>query len=76
MKEDTDKILQIQLMRTPRKDQYLCHYDKHGQHFVKSGYELALKLKFSDNPRSSDSSQNQWSIIWSSELPKKLRFSC
>lgn len=53
MKEDTDKILQIQLMRTPRKDQY----------FVKSGYELALKLKFSDNPRSSDSSQNQWSII-------------
>ena len=43
----------------------------HGRYSVKSGYQIALKLKFPDNPCSSDSSLSQWNIIWATELPEK-----
>ncbi|KAH9724434.1 putative reverse transcriptase/RNA-dependent DNA polymerase [Citrus sinensis] len=73
MKEDAAMIVRIQLPKTPKPDQYLWHYDKYGQYSVKSGYQIALKLKCPDSPCSSDSSLSQWNVIWAAELPEKIK---
>ncbi|KAH9695348.1 putative reverse transcriptase/RNA-dependent DNA polymerase [Citrus sinensis] len=73
MKEDAAMIVRIQLPNTPKPDQYLWHYDKYGKYSVKSGYQIALKLKCPDSPCSSDSSLSQWNVIWAAELPEKIK---
>ncbi|KAH9679641.1 putative reverse transcriptase/RNA-dependent DNA polymerase [Citrus sinensis] len=73
MKEDAAMIVRIQLPKTPKPDQYLWHYDKYGQYSVKSGYQIALKLKCPNSPCSSDSSLSQWNVIWAAELPEKIK---
>lgn len=45
IKEDLEVILNIPLSRKKAKDEVMWHYDKRGEYYVKSGYQLALKLK-------------------------------
>lgn len=49
----------------------MWHYDKRGQYSVKSGYQVAMKIKFLDYPSCSAYKQNQWSIVGS--LPYQRR---
>ena len=73
MKEDAQQILNIPLPRTPKPDKLLWHFDKRGEYSVKSGYQVALNLKFPDHPNSSENKQIPWNIIWASELPTKIK---
>lgn len=52
MSEDVDCNLKMMLPRTLRPDQSIWAYDKHGNYLVKSGYQVALRLKFPDYPGS------------------------
>ena len=72
-KMDADVITQIPLPRRSREDELIWHYGKSGQYTVKSGYKTALKIRFPAMPSSSESSKNEWNIIWSIALPKKIR---
>lgn len=53
------------LPRVPNPDKLLWHFDKRGEYTVKSGYQVALKLKFPDQPNNLDSGQLSWNVIWS-----------
>ncbi|KAH9758687.1 hypothetical protein KPL71_016758 [Citrus sinensis] len=55
------------------KDEVMWHYDRKGQYSVKSGYQIALNLKFLVRPTSSAAAQNQWNTIWLLTLPEKIR---
>lgn len=46
LKEDADAILSIPQPRRQRDDQVIWHYDKKGRYSVKSGYQVALNMKF------------------------------
>lgn len=70
-KEVAQKILKIPLPRTPQEDILIWQFDKHGCYSVRSGYQVALKMKFPDNPECSDSSKTQWKVIWSNEISEK-----
>lgn len=52
-KEDSEMIKRIPLPRWPKNDEWLWHYDKKGIYTVRSGYQLALKLKYAEVPTSS-----------------------
>lgn len=73
MKEDANAIMNIPLPRNQNEDQVLWHYDKKGEYSVKSGYQIALKIKFPDIPSNSESRSNQWSVIWTLNLPEKIK---
>lgn len=73
MEEDAQQILMIPLPRTSEPDQPLWHFDRRGEYTVKSGYQVALKLKCPDQPNSSENKQIPWNIIWASELPAKIK---
>ncbi|KAL9411236.1 hypothetical protein AB3S75_044931 [Citrus x aurantiifolia] len=53
VQEDADAIMNIPLPRNHSKDQVIWHYDRKGEYSVKSGYQIALKLKVPDTPSSS-----------------------
>ena len=72
-KMDANVITQIPLPRRSREDELIWHYGKSGQYTVKSGYQTTLKIRFLAMPSSSESSKNEWNIIWSLALPKKIR---
>ncbi|KAH9684606.1 putative reverse transcriptase/RNA-dependent DNA polymerase [Citrus sinensis] len=69
--EDAKAISQIPLPRRPHDDQLIWHYDKRGQYSVKSGYQVAMKIKFPDKP--SCSTRSQWNVIWKLAIPKKIK---
>ena len=50
---DADIIKSIPLPRTPQEDEIIWHYDRKGLYSVKSGYQLALKIKFPEPPTGS-----------------------
>ena len=50
--EDTEAILKISLPLSHKEDSLLWHFDKRGEYTVKNGYQVALKLKFSNQPSS------------------------
>ena len=58
-KMDADTIAKIPLPRRPSEDELIWHYEKNGQYTVKSGYQIALKIKFPAMPSSSDTSKNE-----------------
>ncbi|KAH9761875.1 putative reverse transcriptase/RNA-dependent DNA polymerase [Citrus sinensis] len=55
-KEDAEVIKSIPLPRYPKNDERVWHYDKKGFYTVKSGYQVALKLKYVEAPTSSTES--------------------
>lgn len=73
MEDDAARILSIPLPRSPQLDQLMWHFDKHGNYSVKSGYQVALKLKFAEEASSSDKSKTNWEVIWSKEIPEKIK---
>ena len=72
-KVDADGIVGIPLPRRLAQDQILWHYEKRGQYTVKSGYQVALRLKFPTIPSSSIVTKNQQSIIWILAQPEKTK---
>ncbi|KAH9680916.1 reverse transcriptase domain-containing protein [Citrus sinensis] len=72
-KTDAEAIVKILLPRRPMKEEVMWHYDRKGQYLVKSGYQIALNLKFPARPTSSAAEQNQWNTIWMLTLPEKIR---
>ncbi|XP_024039324.1 uncharacterized protein LOC127898872 [Citrus sinensis] len=73
MQEDTEAIIKIPLPRSQKVDEMLWHYDKHGEYSVRSGYQIALKLKAPDEPGSSGSNSKRWKVVWFVELPEKMK---
>ncbi|KAH9715856.1 putative reverse transcriptase/RNA-dependent DNA polymerase [Citrus sinensis] len=71
--EDVARIKRIILPSSPQLDQLIWHFDKHGNYSVKSGYQLSLILKSPDLASSSDLSKTHWKIIWSMEIPEKIK---
>lgn len=71
--EDAGKILKIPLPRTPKPDQMIQAYDKQCMYSVKSGYQVAFHLKFTDQPSFSKARQTDWNGIWKLEIPEKLK---
>ncbi|KAH9685475.1 reverse transcriptase domain-containing protein [Citrus sinensis] len=71
--EDAELISRILLPSSPKPDQILWHYDKKGNYSVKSGYQIAMRIKHPDWPSSSSSNLGQWNVIWSLELPEKIK---
>ncbi|KAH9721602.1 putative reverse transcriptase/RNA-dependent DNA polymerase [Citrus sinensis] len=69
--EDAKAISQILLPRRPHDDQLIWHYDKRGQYSVKSGYQVAMQMKFPDKP--SCSTRCQWNVIWKLSIPEKIK---
>lgn len=63
MEEDTDLILNIPLPKTPYKDSILWHFDKKGAYSVKSGYQLAMKIKYPDTLGCSKDNPCYWNIL-------------
>ena len=69
---DAEEIIKIPLPRRPMRDEIIWHYDRKGQYTVKSGYQIALSLKFLASPTSLGAAQNQWNIIWLLTLLEKI----
>lgn len=51
----------------------LWHFDKKGIYTVKSGYQIALNLKFSEPPTASTSGPHGWHKVWRLNIPKKIK---
>ncbi|KAH9669444.1 reverse transcriptase domain-containing protein [Citrus sinensis] len=73
VQEDADAIMNIPLPRNHSRDQVIWHYDRKGEYSVKSGYQIALKIKVPDTPSSSVNSNNQWKVIWTLNIPEKIK---
>ena len=73
LKVDADEILSIPLPRREMEDSVIWHYDKQGRFSVKSGYQVALNMKFPDLPSCSNSRGNTWSVIWKLIIPEKIK---
>lgn len=71
--EVAQRILRTPLPRTPQEDQMIWHFDKYGCYSVRNGYQVAVRMKFPDNPECSDSSKTKWKVIWSNEIPEKIK---
>ena len=72
-KEAAERILRTPLPKSPRPDKLVWHFDIHGIYSVKSGYKLAVNLKFPDKPSCSDSSKTMWKVIWANDIPEKVK---
>lgn len=73
LKAVSEEILRIALPRTPQQDTLIWRFDKHGKYSVKSGYQLVVKDNFKNDPSCSDSSKSRWDVIWSNEIPEKVK---
>ena len=70
---DSEIIKRIPLPRTPQEDEVIWHYDMKGLYSVVSGYQLALKIKFSKPPTKSTSASQGWQSIQRLNLPRKIK---
>ena len=73
LRADAEQITRIPLPRQPNPDQVVWHYDKKGEYSVKSGYQLALKMKTPDMASCSEEKQNFWNAIWYLQIPEKVK---
>lgn len=73
IQEDLDVILNIPLPREKAKDQVMWHYDKGGEYSIKSGYQLALKLRYPEASSRSGNNPRHWNTLWSLEIPEKIK---
>ena len=71
--DDAYLIVQIPLPRRQSEDILLWHYDKRGQHLVKSGYQVALSQKHHGIPSCSNPNPSQWNVIWKLKIPEKVK---
>lgn len=73
MHEDTEVILKLPSPNKQSEDEVLWHFDKRREHLVKSGYQLALKIKLPNATNSSENNSKQWNALWSLDLPGKIK---
>ena len=73
LRVDAEQITKIHLPRQPNPDQVVWHYDKKGEYSVKSGYQLAIKMKTPDMASCSEKKQNFWNSIWYLQIPEKVK---
>lgn len=73
IEDDANEILRIPLPKRPRTDEIIWHFDKKGLYSVKSGYQLALKIKYPDKPSCSSKEFNIWNPLWTLQLPEKIK---
>lgn len=71
--EDVAEILKIPLPNQQSEDEVLWHFDKRGEYSVKSGYQLALRIKFPNEASCSINSSKQWNALWTLEIPEKIK---
>lgn len=71
--DDIETILKIPLPKEQSENKVMWHFDKREEYSVKSGYQLALKMKFPNEASTSDSSSKQWKVLWSLDLPEKIK---
>lgn len=71
--EAAERILRTPLPRNPRQDALIWQFDKHGNYSVKSGHQVAVRLKFPGLPSCSDISKTQWRVIWAADIPEKMK---
>lgn len=71
--DDVVQILKIPMPTQPRSDPVLWHYNKKGFYLVKSGYQLALQMRFPNKPSSSKEGKSSWSLIWYLQIPEKVK---
>lgn len=71
-KEYAEAIMSIPLFRSPKMDDVCWHFDKKDIYTIKSGYQVTLKLKYSNNPSPSEGGSNYWKAIWRLDLPKRI----
>lgn len=71
--DDVVQILKIPLPTQLRSDQVLWHYNKKAFYSVKSGYQLALQMRFPNKPSSSEEGKSSWSLIWYLQIPEKVK---
>ena len=67
------EILRLPLPRIPQPDTLIWRFDKHGKYSAKSGYQIAVKEKFKEVLSCSDNSKSRWDVVWSNELPEKVK---
>ena len=65
--------MRIPLPRSPKMDEVYWHFDKKGMYTVKSGYQIALRLKYPDIPSTLEDWSFYWKAIWRLELPEKTK---
>lgn len=75
LRVDADQIIKIPLPRQPKPDKLLWHYDKRGNYSVKSGYQLALKMKFPNKPSYSEDKQTHGIVYGTFRFQKKSKSS-
>lgn len=75
MQEDMEVILKIPLPRNQKEDELLWHYDKRGEYYVKSGYQITLKIKALNLSNSSNCSSKRQNVLSLSSSMKKSKFS-
>lgn len=51
----------------------LWHFDKKGHHSVRSGYQIALQLRYSSTPSCSGNGSKYWNYLWTLNLPEKIK---
>ena len=71
--KDTEHILKIMLPKSLGPDKLKWGFDKYGNYAVKSGYQVALKLKFPDWPGTSKRKSSEWHTIWKLDLSEKIK---
>ena len=72
-REDAEAILKIPLLKRPKEDQLIWHYDIRVKYSVKSGYQVAMRLKFPDQPCCSSQSSDLWGALWKLAMPEKIK---
>lgn len=72
-REDAEAILKIPLPKRPKEDQLIWHYDRRGKYSVTSGYQVAMRLKFPDQPCCSSQNSDLWGALWKLVVPEKRK---
>lgn len=69
---DAELILKIPLPRVPTNDTLVWHYKKRRFYTVKNGYQVALRLAYTNSPSSSFGSVNWWYPSWFLSISSKV----
>lgn len=80
-KEEAYLVLSIPLSPTGMEDRLICHYDRFGKYWTRSGYHVARTFGVRLNggnkvEEGTSSAQNQLTNIWKAAIQIKSRFSC
>ncbi|XP_055962295.1 uncharacterized protein LOC130015681 [Mercurialis annua] len=70
--EEAASIISIPLARTRQADRWRWHYDKKGKFTVRSGYHLAMEVKYNASSSDSTGAMKWWKAFWKNPVPLKV----